>query len=113
MKLIYTRFAVAIACIGMFVGSTAFKSANKTISLHNKCTFAIHQVFLSPVSEDKWGDDILDKDEVLKPGESVDIEIDCGQWDAKLVAEDGSTCVVHDVNICAADIWEVTADCGQ
>jgi hypothetical protein len=93
---------------------TAFKPADhKTITLVNKCKFSIHEVYLSAVDEKNWGADILDKDEILKPGESVEIEIDCGQWDAKLVAEDGSTCEVPDVDICSADTWEVTADCGQ
>jgi hypothetical protein len=113
MKLAITRASIILACAGLFAGTTAFKGngSTKTITLVNKCKFEVHQIFLSPVSEDTWGDDILDKEEVLKPGESVDIEIDCGEWDAKLVASDGSVCVDRDVKICEADTWEITPEC--
>lgn len=117
MKTLLKRASLAAACIALFAAPAAFSQTSatksKTIKIVNKCSFDIHQIYLSEVSEDKWGDDLLDKDEVLKPGEEIEVEIDCGSWDAKLVAGDESTCVVPGVEVCTADIWEVHADCGK
>jgi hypothetical protein len=108
---------MAMACLALFVMTTAFvmpgAASTKTITVVNKCKFSIHQIYFSEVGDDKWGDDILDADEILAPGESVKVEIDCGSWDVKLVAEDGSTCEVAAVDVCSADTWEVTSDCGK
>ena len=115
MKSFATRISLMVAFFCLVGVSAAFaqKAKMKTITIVNKCSFDIHQIYLSDVDEDKWGKDLLDKDEVLKPGESIDVEIECGAWDAKLVAGDESTCIVGGVDICSADIWNVTADCGK
>jgi hypothetical protein len=106
--------ATAVCAVAL-IALSAFAPAGgtKTITVVNKTSFTVDRIFLSPVEEKNWGDDILDEDEVLKPGDQVDIEIDCGEWDVKLVAVDGSTCELSAVNICSADIWEITSDCGQ
>jgi pyridoxal biosynthesis lyase PdxS len=113
----FTRYGVVAVVLSSFIGLAAFtgvayKGDMKTITVVNKTDFNIDRVFLSPVEEKAWGDDILDESEILKPGDQVDIEIECGEWDVKLVAGDESTCELSAVNICAADIWEVTSDCG-
>jgi hypothetical protein len=117
MKSLIQRVSLVIAFFGLVATSAAFaqtaKPKMKTISIVNKCKFDIHEIYLSDVSEDKWGKDLLDSNEVLKPGESIDVEIECGEWDAKLVAGDESTCIVPAVDVCTADIWNVTADCGK
>lgn len=110
------RFTMAALCLGVLATSTAFTrheavKPTKSIWVENKCEFNIDMIYLSPVEESTWGDDLLDPDEVLEPGEKVEIEIDCGEWDVKLVAPDGSTCEVKAVDICAADIWQVVAEC--
>lgn len=109
------RLAVAGLILASFTGIAAFTGATKgtkIITVVNKTTFNIDRVYLSPVEEKTWGNDLLDETEVLEPGDQVDIEIECGEWDVKLVAADESTCELSAVDICAADIWEVTADCG-
>lgn len=93
--------------------TTVPKGATRTITVTNKCAFSIDRIYISEVDDAEWGNDILDADEILAPGASVDIEIECGTWDVKLIAEDGSSCEVAAVEMCSADIWEVTADCGQ
>lgn len=92
------------------VGTKA-KSAAKVIKVKNTTNFDVDEIYLSPVEADDWGDDILDPDEVLEPGEVVEIEIDCGKWDVKLVAEDESTCEIGNVNVCAAAQWNIVANC--
>ncbi len=115
MKMNFPRIIAIMAFCGLAVVSTASAqgdaSGNKTITIINKTTFNVDRVFLSHVSEDEWGDDLLGDVDVLKPGDSLEVEIECGKWDAKLVAEDESTCTVREVDICGADTWEITADC--
>jgi hypothetical protein len=116
MKSLIQRTSLVIVCFGLMAATALFaqdEAKPKTITIVNKCKFAIHEIYLSSVDEDKWGDDLLDADEILEPGKSIDVEIECGSWDAKLVASDASTCEVRGVDICSADVWNVTADCGQ
>jgi hypothetical protein len=104
--------AIGASCL---IGLAAFTGTNgaKTITVVNKTTFNVDRIFLSPVEEKNWGDDILGETEILAPGDQVEIEIDCGEWDVKLVAEDASTCELSAVDICSADTWEITSDCGE
>jgi hypothetical protein len=116
MTIRFPRTIAAAFGVAALVGLTAFTSPGngaKTITVVNKTTFNVDRIFLSPVEEKNWGDDILGETEILKPGDEVEIEIDCGSWDVKLVAEDESTCELAGVEICAADIWEITSDCGE
>ena len=94
-----------------FVKTTAKATSSKIIKVKNTTNFSVDEIYLSPVDEETWGEDILDPDEVLTPGEVVEIEIDCGMWDVKLVAEDNSTCEVANVNVCAAQQWNIVAKC--
>ena len=113
MKIDFSRIALAVACLGMFVAANTsnLSAKTKTITIVNKTSFNVDRVYLSHVSEDEWGDDILGDNDVLEPGDSLEVEIECGEWDVKLIAADESTCTVSGVDICAADTWEITADC--
>jgi len=112
MKSIINRIALLVACATIVLGTTAFTMPDtKVITVSNKCSFSIDRIYISAVDEDSWGNDLLDETEVLAPNATVDIEVDCGNWDVKLVASDGSTCEMHNVHLCSADIWEVHADC--
>ena len=114
----FNRLGLSALALIVLMTAGAFTTApktgtTKTITVTNKCSFSIDRIYISEVDDANWGNDILDEDEILAPGESVDIIIECGTWDVKLVAEDASTCEVAAVEMCSADIWEVTADCGQ
>ena len=115
MKTLSTRGGVIALAVASLVGLAAFTSSknSKTVTVVNKTSFNVDRIFLSPVEEQTWGDDLLGETEILAPGDMVEIEIDCGEWDVKLVAEDESTCELAAVDICSADTWEITADCGQ
>jgi hypothetical protein len=96
---------------GQNVPKATVKKNTQIITIKNDTDFRVDRIFLSPCEADDWGDDILDEDEVLEPGESVQVEITCGKWDVKLMAVDSSTCEINAVNICAASIWLIQADC--
>jgi hypothetical protein len=53
----------------------------------------------------------MDPNEVLEPGEIIEVTIDCGLWDVKLVAQDKSTCELSNISLCAATQWNITSNC--
>jgi hypothetical protein len=83
----------------------------KVIKVKNTTNFNIDEIYISSPDEDHWGSDLLDPDEVLMPNEIVEIEVDCGTWDVKLVAEDNSTCEIDNINLCASAQWNIVANC--
>ena len=120
MKKLTSLLAAILLIMAIGTGSvvmtsaTMKKASNKQIiKIKNTTTFNIDEIYLSPNDESHWGSDILDPDEILTPGEVIELEVDCAQWDVKLVAEDHSECIVQDVSICAAAQWNITADCGK
>ncbi len=114
-KVTYLLIAFAVLLVGTSatIATSSLKKTSKTITLKNTTTFDIDEIYLSPTDEAHWGEDILEPDEILKPGEEVDVEIDCATWDVKLVAQDKSTCEISDVKICASAKWNITANCGK
>jgi len=110
----FAMFIAVMAIVGGTVVMTSATSPKTTITLQNKTTFNIDEIYLSPDEENDWGHDILDPDEVLTPGEKVAVSISHdGLWDVKLVAQDGSTCEIENVNLESAKLWLITASCGK
>ena len=89
----------------------AHRTDKKTITIKNTTKFGIDNIYISPDEEAHWGDDLLGDNEILKPGASIEVEVDCGKWDVKLIAEDESECQIEDITLCKADEWAVVADC--
>lgn len=89
----------------------SLKSANQNesqIKIVNKSSWAIDHIYFSPVDKNTWGGDILGRDEVLEPNESITVLVDCDIWDVKFVAADGAVCIVEDVDICEIEgIWTI------
>ena len=110
-----TRLLTLLILIGLSTAFTApavrTSNGKKTINVKNTTKFDIDHVYLSPDEEDHWGDDILDDNEILHPGDDIDVEVDCGKWDVKLIAQDKSECQIEDITLCDADQWNIVADC--
>ncbi|MFY7997647.1 MAG: hypothetical protein ACOVSW_03500 [Candidatus Kapaibacteriota bacterium] len=86
-------------------------SSKKTIKIKNTTTFNVDEIYIADPDDHKWGNDILDPDEVLQPGEVVEVTVECGVWDVKLVAQDKSVCEISSINLCASTQWNITANC--
>lgn len=107
---------VCVAIATLILSATPFQDPPtgqeaRTIKVVNKTDFDIDAIYLSEVDAESWGETILDDEEVLKPGEQVEIDVDCGRWDVRLVAPSDSACVLEDVDICETDTWTILADC--
>lgn len=116
MKKFRSSLVMCTFALALFVSLTAFAPLNtnpskKTIKIKNTTNFNIDEIYLADPDDHKWGSDILDPNEVLEPGEIVEVTIDCGLWDVKLVAQDKSTCELSNISLCAATLWNITANC--
>jgi hypothetical protein len=77
--------------------------------VNNKSDWAIHHMYLSPEDKDAWGPDQLG-DQVIESGESFTLKnIPCGEYDNKVVDEDGDACVIESVVMCKDHThWDLT-----
>jgi hypothetical protein len=108
-------FAIAVAALTACGGGAATTTTTTTatgtssggtdtsssIRFTNSSAWVIRELYLSPVSQSQWGADQLGA-HVIRTGESFSLtNIPCGNYDLKLVDEDGDQCEVRDTNICA------------
>lgn len=96
---------IVAASIPTFAGG---KTA--TIKLVNQTQWEIHHIYFSPSDEAQWGEDHLG-DEVLGKGDSLTItDIECAEWDMKIVDEDGDSCVIEEIEFCGEEeaVWKIT-----
>ena len=66
--------------------------------MQNDSSFAIVEIRVAE-RHDSRAEDILHGD-VLRPGESLTIRLDCGTYDVQLVDEDRATCELRNVDLC-------------
>lgn len=106
LKSVLLMFTLCLA-----FGLASLKSANHNesrIKIVNKSSWAIDHIYFSPVDKNTWGKDILGKNEVLEPNESITVLVDCDIWDVKFVAADGAECIVEDIDICEVEgVWTI------
>lgn len=105
-----TRFSLVLLLLcAVSLPASAARKRKATAKLINQSNWVIYHVYLSPVSEDTWGPDLLD-DEVLSKGDSLTLtNIPCNSYDVKIVDEDGDECVVEEVDLCNDhSYWKLT-----
>jgi hypothetical protein len=111
-RMIYFLLIINCILLTSITMPTAIQEESK-IKIVNKSDLNIDHIYFSAPDKNTWDeDDILGDDEVLEPNESIVVMMECGNWDVKLVLEDGGTCLGYDEHICGAEVWEITnADC--
>lgn len=77
--------------------------------INNKSEWSIHHLYLSPEDKDTWGPDQL-RDDVIESGESFTLKnIPCGEYDIKVVDEDGDECIFEGIVMCKDHThWDMT-----
>lgn len=77
--------------------------------INNKSDWDIHHLFLSPEDKETWGPDQLG-DKVIQSGSSFTLnDIPCGEYDIKVVDEDGDACVIGGIVMCKDHThWDLT-----
>lgn len=111
MKSAFTRTILA-ACLAVAtlatittIGLQAAQRRNLDFTLVNKTGLIIMEVYLSPTTDAKWGEDVMGAD-ILDDGDKVDItfssaETECN-WDLKIVDEDDDDVIWTKLNLCTA-----------
>lgn len=86
--------------------------SNSQVKILNKSDWAIHELYLSPTSDDEWGPDQLGEFVIDAGGDTFTLRnIPCDDYDVRLVDEDGDACVVNEVKLCGdRDTWQITND---
>jgi hypothetical protein len=99
---------LACALVGAALTSSVSASSQRRVldfTLVNSTKYTVVELYVSPANDDKWGEDVLGED-VLKPGEKVDIEFSRGEttciWDLKIVDEDKDEVEWTKFNLCEA-----------
>lgn len=71
-------------------------------TLSNETGVEIHEVYISPHSEDSWQEDVMGRD-TLPAGESVEISFDAKEnadnWDLKVTDKDGNSIVWENLKL--------------
>ena len=81
-----------------------------TIKVVNQSKWEIHHLYLSSTTDKHWGPDQLGDAVIDAKGGSFKLtNIDCDDYDIKVVDEDGDECVVEEVNLCGDEtVWKIT-----
>ena len=80
--------------------------ANKVVFV-NQSSWDITHIYFSPSNAKKWGKDHL-KNEILEQGDSLTLTgVSKGQWDVRVIDEDGDECILSDITINANDKWVI------
>ena len=98
--------AFSLAACGGGGGTTTVIEDSRLV-IDNQSSFVIDEVFLTNVNSSSWGPNRLGGD-VLFPGETLTLGVNCGFYDALLVDEDGVDCELHDLDLCLNDaVWVI------
>jgi hypothetical protein len=76
--------------------------ADSSLEVSNRSDFEIHELYVTPSASPSWGSDLLGRD-VLFPGESMFVALDCDTYDALIVDETGAVCEVFELDLCFDD----------
>ena len=95
MKLLTSLVAVAALATGCVV-------TDSSLLVDNRSDFEIHEMYVTPIDASTWGSNLLHGD-ILYPGESMYVGVECGSYDAMLIDETGAVCEVFDVHLCNED----------
>jgi len=99
--------AALLATAALVVAGTAYAEP-VVFTLENNTGAVMDQFYASPPSSNEWEEDILGQD-VLNPGESVEITIDDGredcEYDFRAVFQDGSAMEHDAVHICDGETY--------
>ena len=102
----------ALAAAMALCSTSAFAGANDAaVVIKNSSSWVLTELYVSDTGEDEWGPDQLEEN-VIGNGETFTLNgVPCGEYDVKVVDEDGDSCVLEEVALCGGeDAWEVEDD---
>lgn len=98
-----TFLAVGATALAATLGGCVVSDAgDASLTVYNESSFVIEEIYLTEVNSPTWGRDLLGND-VLYPGESLALGVDCAYYDALLIDETGAECEIPDLDLCFND----------
>lgn len=86
-----------------------FTDADSSLLVSNDSSFEIHEIYVTEVASLSWGANLL-REDILFPGDSLSLAVDCGTYDAMLVDETDETCEISSIDLCFDDADWVIRD---
>ena len=83
------------------------QDATRTFTVYNQSRYRIDHLYVSPSSSSRWGYDQLGEYD-LPTDFHVNVPVDPGWYDVKVVDQDGDSCVIKDVDFRNGDSWTIT-----
>ncbi|MCO6431331.1 MAG: hypothetical protein J5J00_10760 [Deltaproteobacteria bacterium] len=74
-----------------------------SLKFQNNSSWEIHELYFSPTDEQEWGPDQLADEIIEAKGVFTLTKIPKGNYDVKIVDEDGDECVIADVNFTSSE----------
>ena len=71
-----------------------------TMTLYNASQWNIRELYISPSQQSNWGEDVLGSD-IWGSGGTVDVwNLDCGEYDMRMVDEVDDVCQIDNIYLC-------------
>lgn len=110
-RVLFTVFVVGVFSLALSLAAVAKPSS---FVLHNVTGVDLHRVYVSSSGEAEWGEDLLDKDEILKDGGDIEVEFSPGtdavQWDMRVEDSDGNALEFSELELLDAETVILNAD---
>lgn len=104
-----TKRSIILVILMLAFALPTFAGEKGSVKIINQSKWEIHHIYFGSTSERTWGDDYLGE-EVLSKGDSLTLTgVECGDYDIKVVDEDGDECIIEEVSLCGEDAyWKIT-----
>lgn len=102
------RLVMTLCAIGLSTAATGCiietdgGVVDSTLLVSNQSRYVLTEIYLTDSGSSSWGPNLIGGD-VLLPGEEYTLGVDCGFYDALIVAEDGVECEQLDLDLCLND----------
>jgi len=105
------RFMKKVVLILILIGFTAVFAFADNFILRNGTQHAFFSVYLSDSTIDDWEEDLLDRNQVIRPGGSLRIQLveyTGNPMDILVIDEDGDTYTIHNRRIRVGETITIT-----
>lgn len=105
--------AVALAASAVLAAGAPAFAGDQDFTIVNKTGVTFKKIYVEASSnEDTWGDNVLEDDDVLKTGETFDVEFagygkEC-KFDMMFVDAKGTKWTIEDVDLCETEKFVLT-----
>jgi hypothetical protein len=73
-----------------------------TLVIENESDFLLERIYIAEDGDGGWGGNLAPGNG-LGPDEFIEVELDCGEYDLRVIDEDNVQCVVRNIDLCLGD----------